>query len=578
MRRSLIQTAVLMAVLPLGPPVRAAERPPSLPCSDYRADAFCGGTNVVWCGAEELLDIDRLARHAAPILWFSPDEPLLPLPLDTGKENQRGERPRVFLPHELQVVDPDHCHPQDRARCDNDARGAYVYYRINRLEVRDGQQQNVDARLHAGQLFLPGIKTLTLAYFFYYEQDEGLNPHYNDTEGVELDIDFGREQSKRNARVARATGLGHGSQLLSNILQIKGTVRQRAGAPDVTLPITVLVEEGKHASAPDRNGDGTYTPGYDVNVKVADAWGVRDVFGSGVISSRYHESMTKPRNPADRVGPAADWFWEQYGPRIKAPAQCYATRAGLLLPNHTYQLKAVPRCEPGNVDPFCMAATTLASKRPPDQKFYQTDCLQGPVKHIEEQKQAEGERPPTKKITCNYLNMAHVQEDFGRAPEVTGFHLKYLYGRHWWLQPLRFLALAVRTEGTAVGPQIDFFSTYGIPKLGGWFTGRAALLRDRGEWHWRTDISHTPSLARLADWYAGVGYDWGVTVHRVPKDLFRPPERVNGWAAEAGVQVRHTAKWLRVGARFDLGGLRFSQARAVAELGYGPQPRHARVH
>ena len=41
--------------------------------------------------------------------------------------------------------------------------------------------------------------------------------------------------------------------------------------------VTLLVEEGKHAVAPDRNADGVYTPGYDVNKRIKDAWGVRDV-------------------------------------------------------------------------------------------------------------------------------------------------------------------------------------------------------------------------------------------------------------------------------------------------------------
>ena len=29
---------------------------------------------------------------------------------------------------------------------------------------------------------------------------------------------------------------------------------------DTLLPVSILWEEGKHASAPDRNGDGAYTP------------------------------------------------------------------------------------------------------------------------------------------------------------------------------------------------------------------------------------------------------------------------------------------------------------------------------
>ena len=51
----------------------------------------------------------------------------------------------------------------------------------------------------------------------------------------------------------------------------------------MVFPIRVLVEEGKHASILDRNADGVYTPGYDVNARVNDAWGLRDVLGSSVL-------------------------------------------------------------------------------------------------------------------------------------------------------------------------------------------------------------------------------------------------------------------------------------------------------
>jgi hypothetical protein len=71
--------------------------------------------------------------------------------------------------------------------------------------------------------------------------------------------------------------------------------------------VTVLVEEGKHASVPDRNADGVYTPGYDVNLRVNDAWGLRDVFGSAVLlGARYTASMSKPRTSRFRLLPPED--------------------------------------------------------------------------------------------------------------------------------------------------------------------------------------------------------------------------------------------------------------------------------
>ena len=43
------------------------------------------------------------------------------------------------------------------------------------------------------------------------------------------------------------------------------------------FPMHLLVEEGKHALATDKNGDGVFTQGYDVNVRINDAWGTRDI-------------------------------------------------------------------------------------------------------------------------------------------------------------------------------------------------------------------------------------------------------------------------------------------------------------
>ena len=68
--------------------------------------------------------------------------------------------------------------------------------------------------------------------------------------------------------------------------------------------MTLLVEEGKHALATDKNGDGYFTPSYDVNVRINDAWGVRDIIRSGgLFSGGYQAWMTKVRHPRDRIMP-----------------------------------------------------------------------------------------------------------------------------------------------------------------------------------------------------------------------------------------------------------------------------------
>ena len=65
-----------------------------------------------------------------------------------------------------------------------------------------------------------------------------------------------------------------------------------------------LVEEGKHAIGTDKNGDGYFTPTYDVNVRVNDAWGVRDVMRTGqLFSGGFQSWFAKVRFEQHRVFP-----------------------------------------------------------------------------------------------------------------------------------------------------------------------------------------------------------------------------------------------------------------------------------
>ena len=97
-------------------------------------------------------------------------------------------------------------------------------------------------------------------------------------------------------RLASVEAQAHGSRWYSNTLKIRA---------DAKYPMTLLVEEGKHATAPDRNADGSFMRGYDVTERVNDAWGVRDSLGQGVLlSSGYSFEMTKRRTEPFRLSAA----------------------------------------------------------------------------------------------------------------------------------------------------------------------------------------------------------------------------------------------------------------------------------
>jgi hypothetical protein len=246
------------------------------------AEEFCREPRTVWCGEAEALRFKDLATNAAPILWFSPDEPLL-----------RGTRTRR-IPQKIecarQALDP--------AEAPSPHGQATVYYQVRRVLVRGAPATATEAAFEDERIPLAVTRKLTLRFFFYYEEDFGFGPHIHDLEGMELQvaIEAGAGGWHR-ARLLSTKAYAHTSDWQANILQVP---------EDVVLPLTVLVEEGKHASCPDRNGDGIYTPGYDVNVRVNDAWGVRDIFRSRITGARFRNEEFEPRTKTEggfTIGP-----------------------------------------------------------------------------------------------------------------------------------------------------------------------------------------------------------------------------------------------------------------------------------
>ena len=225
---------------------------------------------ILWRG-EKPLTLAEIARIAAPILWFSSEEPLLAL--------------RQGLP------DPHPCDPEQTT-------DGVVYYQpyIIRLESKD---RPVTEPLEDDPAFFDKVTSVLLRYFFYYREDSGLGGHMHDIEVAEFHL-FAEKFSDRcyQLRLSRVVGLAHGVDWYNNILNVKS---------DTRIPVRLLIEEAKHATCPDRNGDGVFTPGYDVNVNVNDAWGLRDVLGSGsLLGSTYKATMAKPRAPRFRMAPPVD--------------------------------------------------------------------------------------------------------------------------------------------------------------------------------------------------------------------------------------------------------------------------------
>jgi hypothetical protein len=275
---------VLLAVAP------AEAQTPATPPTCNLVDAACPlptewaaepSNHLVFATSKALISFDEIARAVAPILWFSPDEPMIvtrkaaipqPLPCDTA--TRASGTPRA------------------------------VYYRISHVfsdpqlsGARLAGMRTVRQLLYRDEkLVLSGLRYVRVKLFFYYDKDYGFEDHDDDLERVDVVIRIAHKNGCHFGFLSRYDGAAHGSEFQANLLSVDGT----AAAADVRLPLTVLVEEGKHASCPDRNGDGQYTPGYDVNTRVSDAWGVRDIFASGDVAAAYYNAgMTKFRRDSE---------------------------------------------------------------------------------------------------------------------------------------------------------------------------------------------------------------------------------------------------------------------------------------
>lgn len=296
------------------------------PCCDLE-----GVQGAVWYGLDSTMTIQKFAEACAPILWFSPDEPLL--------MDAEGKDIRIPEPFPFESA-PD---------------APVVYYRIRRVigdpeaagpafieDTEDRSRSIIDMRYAVA---------VELDYFFYYSSEEGFSGHEHDVESVEMKVGIGGrecEHCRYGFAVVRVNGKAHGILWYDNTLET-----------DVysVFPMTILVEEGKHASCTDKNGDGYYTPGYDVNKRINDAWGVRDVIRGGTLGSGgFQNWMAKVRRPQHRVFPPLP---------DDSPLRRWHSQDGVYAPdNAVYELRPFPRPDLAADDPHLVPF--IADKGDPD--------------------------------------------------------------------------------------------------------------------------------------------------------------------------------------------------------------------
>jgi hypothetical protein len=391
---------------------------------------------VVIQGENPQVTFHDFAALCAPILWFSPDEPNL-----LGAKGKDILLPLAF-PFEGVAETP------------------VVYYRIRTLLVRDDQDSKaivaedvdrVDTMVDFRQ-----IAGVDLDFFFYYPSEEGLGAHTHDVEAVYMKTVIRRCEACPETHYAlvidRTIAKAHGILWYDNTLVTDQYTE---------FPITILVEEGKHASCPDKNQDGIYTPTYDVNKRVNDAWGVRDIMRSGgLYSGGYQAWMSKARPPEYRVFPPYVSVMEHH--------QAFVVDGVYAPDNAVYELRPFPRSENAD-DPHLVPF--IADKGDEDWPEVVPDTdLTHFTRWMDEDKF----------INSVTLSLRFDGLNYGSRDKTVGLSVIF---------PL----LVVKNVADPVG--------------GGWFVNRI-YLKDRKLRDLSWNILYTTSASRWFDGYFAFGWEW----------------------------------------------------------------------
>jgi hypothetical protein len=396
-----------------------------------------------------LVSFSELARRVAPVLWFSEDEPaqkdgLFPTTLDSDS----GQRRVVYFKAVARTFSPEAiCQAVNRP-------GALHGPRLCR-----SRDVGPDTPLR-----IANLSDVRIRFFFYYQQDYGFGSHPHDLEALDIEI----QNIDGSLALTKVAGSAHGQGWYSNELRLDA-------GDTFLLPVHALVEEGKHATAPDRNADGTYTPYYDVSHYPADAWGIRDSLnGRFQPGNRFVASMMKRR--VDRM--------KIYPPGRGGKNDEYSLLHSVEQPvcDGSNPIGVVASHVPGGLRGLLKNKTFCRAGFGPSSAF---DDLLPTLRPFM--------RTPLELFTMGYRvegNGAFVSVSYA-IPHITVFRVPGLDG---WLKP----QLMVATQGDGTVYQLEPTE----PRTDG------ALALRRVSNTSRVEVQLAPSASRLFDWFMTVGFDW----------------------------------------------------------------------
>jgi hypothetical protein len=458
---------------------------------------------LAWRGSNGTMTLEQLASYVAPVLWFSPDEPTL------QRRSGRDIRIPTTLPFEPPTSAP------------------VMYYQVTTIDGLPGEKADAlqPDRSNTGQsiVHFDRVTALRIKYLAYFPEESGVGQHLHDIEPTEVRVVVGRangtlardrgfvcDSEDYLIAVLRVTGEAHGNPWYYNVLIVDA---------DTRLPIHVLVEEGKHGMATDKNADGYYTPGYDVSVRTNDAWGVRDTIrGGSLLSGKFEGWMAKVRRPEHRVLPPL--------PSDSPLRERLLNRNGEAPDNVVYELRAYPS---SSLAKDRLLRQKIAEKETPDWPVVQSRATVGPI-----------------------------LEAIDEGRELKPFSVAYRYDG---------------TAGFAAAFPLLIFKNVSEPLSGGYLVNRLYTSdKNLRDWGWM--VMYTPSGSRWFDEYLAGGMDTNrfenddgtigktraFVLEAGIKLRFRAPNRILGsitnfWGFRAGVKS--------VGA-FDIDGFSY-----IIEIGAG---------
>jgi hypothetical protein len=254
---------------------------------------------------------DRLAKRFAPLLHHSPGERYFPtVPFFTAYRSDGLRDPNLVAPV---LVDPRN--PRNRLLDWDRINDAYradtirvpggpllpghaaVFYRVRCVSPSErdklvlflrNDSQAWDRLIAVDSLVRETVQTVFYAeitYYLYYLLDTGLEGHAQDIERVVVFVPIATEAERQEVRdkmvrqslpvpssaaidsttqrLVVLVGNGHSATTPNNIFVFVGDEAQLLRHP------SILIELGGHSAAPDRNRDGEFTPGIDINWNLA---------------------------------------------------------------------------------------------------------------------------------------------------------------------------------------------------------------------------------------------------------------------------------------------------------------------